>query len=334
MVQVLVRIALVALAMTLGSHAVASEPIMLKLAYFSSDQASTYRDTIKPFVDAVNLEGHGQVRVEIAFSGALGRDPVKQAQMVLNGTADIAFVVPGYTPSLFPDDRVIQLPGLFPTNATAARTYSKLVAENALRGYDQFHVISVFTGGEETIHSRPPISSLADLAGKRIRVSNALDAAVVEKLGATAVFMPITQIANALANDEIDAATMAWQPLVEFSIARFATHHYLLGLSNIPLALLMNRDKFAALPESVRKIIRKYSGSWLTEHSIAGRKATNERLYGELKTNPQRTFIEPSTADRVRAEAVFGQVVEDWLRAAPRNAELLAKVKAELAKSE
>ena len=334
MTQVLTRMALVALAVMFGSHGALSEPIVLKLAFFSSDRSSMYYDLIEPFVDAVNLGGRDQVQIEVALSGALGRDPTKQAQLVLDGTADIALVIPSYTPTLFPDDEVVQLPGLFPTLATASRTYSKLVADDELRGYDRFHVIAVCTSGLETIHSRVPISSLADLAGKRIRVNNPMEAAVVEKLGATAVSLPITKIANALANGEIDAATMAGQALVHFGIARIATHHYMLELSSVSLALLMNRDRFAALPESVREIVTKYSGSWLREHFIVCNNATTDSQIALLKSGPRRTIVMPSSADRERAEIVFSQVVDDWLKSSPRNAKLLAKVKKELAKDQ
>ena len=332
MTQILARIALVALAVMFGSRSALSEPITLKLAFFSSDRSSMYHDFVAPFVDAVNLGGRDQVQIEVALSGALGRDPTKQAQLVLDGTADIALVITSYTPTLFPDDEILQLPGLFPTLEVASRTYSKLVADNDLRGYDRFHVIGVFASGLETIHSRVPITSLADLAGKRIRVNNLMEAAVVEKLGATAVFLPITKIANALADGKIDAATMVGEALIRFGIARIATHHFMLGLSHVPLALLMNRDRFAALPESAREIITKYSGSWPTEHFIANNTASIASQIADLKPDPRRTIVMPSAADRKRAEIVFEQVVDDWLKAAPGNAELLAEVKKELAK--
>lgn len=334
MTQVLTRMALVALAVMFGSHGALSEPITLKLAFFSSDRANMYIDLIKPFVDAVNLEGRDQLQIEVALSGALGRDPTRQAQLVLDGTADIALVIPGYTPALFPDDGVVQLPGLFPTLATASRIYSKLVADNDLRGYDQFHVLGVYATETETFHSRIPITSLAELAGKRIRVNNPMEAAVIEKLGATAVSLPITKIANALANGEVDAAVLAWEPLIHFGIARIATHHYTLGLSNIQITLLMNRDRFASLPDSARKIITKHSGKGLMEGYIASIMEVNKHLIAELKSDPRRTVVEPTAADRKRAEIIFAQIADDWLKAAPRNAELLAKVKAELAQDQ
>src|ERR1700680_2254580 len=83
--------------------AAVAEPIKLKMAYFSSDRTTTYLAAIKPFVDSVNAEAAGLVQIDVSFSGILGKNPTQQLQLVLDGTADLAFVVPGYTPERFPD---------------------------------------------------------------------------------------------------------------------------------------------------------------------------------------------------------------------------------------
>ncbi|MFZ0778606.1 MAG: C4-dicarboxylate ABC transporter substrate-binding protein, partial [Xanthobacteraceae bacterium] len=84
--------------------AAAADPIKLKMAYFSSDQTTTYLAAVEPFVDAVNAEAGGVVQIDVSLSGALGKNPAQQLQLVLDGTADLAFVVPGYTPERFPDN--------------------------------------------------------------------------------------------------------------------------------------------------------------------------------------------------------------------------------------
>src|SRR3984957_11541621 len=100
-----------ALLLALSSNAADAEPIELRLAFFSSDQSMTYLAAIKPFVDALNLEGHDQVKVVLYSGGVLGREVAQQPDVVLDGKADIAFVVPGYTPARFPDNTVVELPG-------------------------------------------------------------------------------------------------------------------------------------------------------------------------------------------------------------------------------
>src|SRR5882724_2234658 len=59
-----------------------SEPIQLKLSYFSSDRTMLYLGGVKPFVDAVNAEARGLLDIEVYFSGTLGKSPAQQPQLV------------------------------------------------------------------------------------------------------------------------------------------------------------------------------------------------------------------------------------------------------------
>ena len=110
MFKVLARSLLVSLAL-LPAAAAATEPVKLKLSFFSSDNAILYGGGVKPFVDAVNSGAKGLLEIEVFFRGALGKAPTQQPQLVRDGVADIAFIVPGYTADQFPDNAVIELPG-------------------------------------------------------------------------------------------------------------------------------------------------------------------------------------------------------------------------------
>ena len=101
-----------------------AEPIKLKLAYFSSDRDAPYMAVLKPFVDAVNKDAKGILEVQIYPGGVLGRSYAQQAQLVLDGTADMAWVNPSLTPELFADVAVMQLPGLFRDLKEATMAYT------------------------------------------------------------------------------------------------------------------------------------------------------------------------------------------------------------------
>ncbi len=332
MIRVPVRVTLAAIALVATTTFAGADPITLTCAYFSSDRTSNYLAAIKPFVDAVNAAAEGKLVINVAFSGALGRNPADQAQLVLDGKADLAFVVAGYTPDIFPDVAVIELPGLFSGVTDATKAMSSLVAARDLAGFTKFYVVGAFAGEPETIHGRVPIETLADLKGKRIRVNDAIEAETLTKLGATPVELPINQIVPAMSKGDIDATTFpANDPLTEFGISRIATHHYLLGLSAVPLALVMNCDKFDALPKPLQDIITKYSGQWLSEQFIASQAATGTKVIAALKADPRRLVVEPSADDLARAQSVFDSVTKDWLAHDPHNATLLKKVETTLA---
>jgi TRAP-type C4-dicarboxylate transport system substrate-binding protein len=114
----------------------AADPVNLKLSFFTSDRSHIYEYSVKPFGDAVNAAGNGLVHIDVHFSGAISSDLSRQPQLVADGTADLALVVPGRTPDRFYDTSVLELPGLFHTSGEASEVYRQLVDAGALAGYE------------------------------------------------------------------------------------------------------------------------------------------------------------------------------------------------------
>jgi TRAP-type C4-dicarboxylate transport system substrate-binding protein len=330
MLKTLARCALISFA--LSSAVAAAEPIKLKMAYFSSDRTTTYLAAIKPFVDSVNAEAADLVQIDVSLSGTLGKNPTQQLQLVLDGTADLAFVVPGYTPEQFPDNEVIELPGLFKNIREATLVYTGLIAANALRGYGDLFVVGAFAAEPETIHTRLPVASLSALSGMRIRSNNPVQGAALAGLGMVPVELPINQASSAISSGKLDGAMVGPAPLIEFGISRVVANHYLLVVSAAPLLVVMNRKKFEELPELAKQVIRKFSGEWAAERYIEIYRAENEASLESLKLDPHRNVVVPSPADLARANAVFRAEVDAWSATDPRHRQLLAEVEAELGK--
>jgi TRAP-type C4-dicarboxylate transport system substrate-binding protein len=330
MLKILMRCAVIALALL--PVAAAGEPIKLKLAFYTSDRASVYHDAVKPFVEAVNGEAKGLIEIEVYFSGALGKAQAQQPQLMLDGVADMAFVIPGMVPDRFPDNAVIELPGLYRNLREATLTYTRLIAANALKGYDDFYVIGAFASELESIHTRPPVTSLASLKGKKIRVNNPIESIVLEKLGMQPVMMPVNAISEAISSGSIDGAAVPASMLFEFGIARVASYHYSLPISPAPLALMMNRRTLDGLPMRAQDIIRKHSGEWAAARFIEARAATENQVMAQLKSDPRRKVILPSPSDLERAEAVFKTVTDEFVSKSAHNRELLQAATSEIAK--
>ena len=320
----------VATTVVLGSAAQA-EPIKLKLAFFLSDRTSVFVDMIKPFVDAVNTEGRDRLEIEVHSGGALGKAPAQQAQLVLDGVADIAFVIPG-TSTRFADNAVVELPGLYVGLREASTVLTRLVAAKALRGYEDFYAVGMLATEPESIHSRKPIASLDDLKGQKIRSSSPLEAAAFTQLGMTPVIMPAPASADAISSGTIDGAAVAPALLQEFGIGRVTSYHYMLRTSAGPLALLMNRQKFDSLPPALQSIITRYSGEWTVARFADGYEKANIQAIEQLKADPRRKVVTPSAADLGRAQASFKTVIDEWAAKDSHNQNLLRLASAEILK--
>jgi TRAP-type C4-dicarboxylate transport system substrate-binding protein len=328
MFKVLARCAPFMLAMLSG--AANAEPIKLKLAFFSSDRAILYQGGVKPFVDAVNTEAKGLLEIEVYFSGALGKAPAQQPKLVRDGIADIAYIIPGYTAEQFPDNAVIELPGLFRDQREASLVFTRMIAADALSGYEDFVVINAFTAEPHSIHTRKPVASLADLKDLKIRANNPTEAATFEKLGMRAIVMPVNEIAEGISSGAIDGAAVPPAMLAEFGVGRLASYHYIIHADAPSLALVMSRKTFASLPAKAQDIIRRYSGDWPVARSNEFFEDMNVKSMEKLKSDSNRKVIFPSQADLVRIQASFKSVIADWVAKSPRNRELLSMAEAEL----
>jgi TRAP-type C4-dicarboxylate transport system substrate-binding protein len=328
MFKMLARYALFSLALL--PFAAVAEPITLKLAFFTSDQTKIYSIAIKPFVDAVNARD--EIKIETYSSGSLGRDQAQQPQMVRSGVADIAFVVLGPTGNQFPDRSVMELPGLFNDMREATLVYTRIIASGLMEGYEDFFVIGAFATEPESIHTRPPIATLDDLKGKRIRANNLLEAGVLAKLGMYPVVLPIGKAAEAISRGTIDGAATAPLAMIDFGVARVATYHYFLRLGPTAITILMNRKKFESLPKAGQDVIREYSGEWLAARIIEGYALYNNEIVEGLKSDPLRKVIFPGQAEIDVATRAFKVVRTEWAEVSPHNRQLLNAVESEILK--
>lgn len=305
----------------------------LKFAIFTPDKEQTFVTTFKPFADAVNKEAKGVIQIDLYPNGALGRSPVAQAQMLLDGVSDIGWVVATYTPGRFQDNEVLELPGLFRDLKEATTVFTRLVNSGKLKGFEDYFPVGTFGTAPYSMHARFPLNSIADIKGRKMRASGAIESATVKALGAVPIGMPITEVTEAISRGTIDGTTAHPSVLFDFGISRVTNNHYFTRLGIVPIAILMNRKKFDSLPKAGQDAIRKYSGEWTAARFNEGIGAYNDSLVKQLQGDPKRKVVFPSQAELDAAQQVFRSVINEWTAKSPRNQELLKVVEAEIAKA-
>jgi TRAP-type transport system periplasmic protein len=312
--------------------AAAGKPVTLKLSFFTSDQSAAYVSCVKPFVDAVNLDGAELLHIEVFLSGTLGKTQKEPPELVRSGGADIALVVPGQNPELFPDTEAMELPGLFRDAREATLAYTRLIAAGSVTDFKDFVVIGAYGAEPSSIQSRKPLTSLVDLTDQKIRSNNEIMSAALAKLGATPVVIAYNETALAIAKGTIDGAAVDVATMLDVGTSRLAGNHFMLPIGSAPLALLMNRQAFERLPEDAKALIVRYSGEWTAARYIDATLNYKRAAIEMLKGDSRRTYAVPSDSDSDRAKAAFASVQEAWANASPRNRELLKDVEAELSK--
>ena len=308
----------------------AQQPIELKYAEFSPDRERIHNTVTKRFAAEVNKAAAGTVKIDLFPNGALGRNPAQQAQMVLDGVADIAFIVPPFTPGRYPDSEVLELPGLFRNLQEATMVYTKLVQSGKIRDFEQFVPIATWTTPPFSIHTTYPIARAADLKGKKIRASGALQGDALRALGAVPVGIPPTDVPESLARRTVDGATASPQVVYDFGYDRVTNTHYFLRLGVVPLVVMMNKAKFESLPKVAQDAIRSHGLQWMADLYAKEIAAYDQELVKRMKDDPKRKVVVPTKPDEQAIQAALEPVVAAWIKKSPRNAELYKAVTAEL----
>lgn len=318
---------------TLVPLAFAQQPVKLKFATFSPDTERLYTTVMKPFAAAVNKDAGGAVEVEVYPNGALGRSPQQQAQMVLDGVADIAFVVPGFTPGRFPDSEVLELPAMFRDLQEATQVYTRMVASGAIKDFSaDFVPIAMWASPPFSLHTNYPVNSLNDLKGKKIRGSGVMQIESLKALGITTVGMAPTEVPEAISRRTIDGATSQPAVLYDFGLDRVTNHHYFIRLGTVPLVVLMNKKKFESLPKVGQDAIRKHGLAWNEKIYVQSMLAYDAELTKRLEADSRRKVVRPSAIDIEAAQKAFEPVTSAWVKKSPHHAELYKVMQAELEK--
>jgi TRAP-type mannitol/chloroaromatic compound transport system substrate-binding protein len=129
---------------------------------------------------------------------------------------------------------------------------------NELYGkYNMLYFVNGVTPVASGIRSRTPIRSMADLKGKKIRMSGKAAGYVLQKMGAVPVMTAPTEMAQALATGTIDGASFNTMP-IDWSMG-LGELKYCIGPAWNQLSssggVIVNIDAWNTLPPDLKKIV-------------------------------------------------------------------------------
>lgn len=227
----------------------------LKFANFMAPTHPYVAGAFEPFAKAVSDGTSGAVTVKLYNGGELGAGPVEQYSRVVDGVAELAVSLPGYTASNFPLTLLTELPGVIEEN-TGTETIWKNIALLEPE-YKRVKLVSLWSSAENILFSRSKaVHSIDDVKGMKIRVPSRNTGLLVEAWGATPVSMPVSEIYNALQTGVIDAAMIDGTAVNAFKLGEVATS-ITMGMKTTisPFFIVMNRDAFDGLTLEQQKAV-------------------------------------------------------------------------------
>jgi len=291
---------------------------VLKIACYLPRFSVSVTKILKPFAASVTAATKGDVTFQEYWGGTLGRDPEQQYKLVTGGIADIVFISTYTSGGQFPDASITELPGLVKNSATGSPAYWGLYHEGLMRGFGDIKVVGLYMASVNLLHARKPIEKLEDIRGMKLQSSGPLFAEFVKNVGGTSVYMPATELAQALASGVVDGSTVDWTGFITFKLENLAHYHFEIPLGGISFVIAMNKQKWDSLPAADKAAIDKFGGMTMAKSGGTAYDAGGAERRAKVAADKSHHFVEPSAAEQ---EAAFKKYAEpiyaDWIAKTP-----------------
>jgi TRAP-type C4-dicarboxylate transport system substrate-binding protein len=284
-----------------AAHPAAAEEVVLRYSAWLPPTYFMHERGLYPYFQEIEEVTEGRVRVEIS-AGPLGPAP-RNYQLVVDGVADIAWSLHGYTPGSFPLSELVELPFHSTDAAADSVAYWRVFKEyfEPAGMHQEVHTLTVHTHVPGQIFNNVrPINEPDDFHGLRIRSTNTNVGEALELLGATPVGIPVTEMRQALERGIVDGVSLTDEALYNFQIANFVKYELATpgGLYNASFFLVVNEGSWNRISEEDRQAIESISGEVLA------------RRMGEVWQAEQDGATERVLADGIEIVEASGELLE------------------------
>ena len=252
-----------AMALGFGTPAVAAD-YEFNLQSFLPAQATIPKLIIDVWADNVEAASDGKVKINRFPSMQLGGKPPQLIDQVIDGAIDITWNVVGYTPGRFPSTEVFELPFMVNDARPASGAFWKMLDGGiAEKEFSAVKVLGGWVHGPGYIHSKKLVKTPADFNGMKIRGASRQVNALLKQLGATPVGMPVPAVPEALSKGVIDGTSLPWEVTKALKVPELVENHTEFTgpmLYTVTFVLVMNKDKYAGLPDDLKKAFDDNSG--------------------------------------------------------------------------
>ncbi len=303
------------LAATLATAA-AAQDVTLKMHQFLPPQANVPAQILVPWAERVETASGGRIQIDHYPAMQLGGKPPELVSQVIDGVADIIWVVAGYTPGRFPQAEVFELPFMMTNAEDTSRAYWNFAQANMMDSdFKDMKILGVWVHGPGVIHSKEPVREIADLNGMKVRGPTRIITGMLKELGATPVGMPVPALPEALSKGVLDAGVIPWEVTTALKIPELVENHTTFGgeaLYTTAFIFAMNTQRYNSLPDDLKAAIDSQSGADFS--ALAGKTMAEADGPARKIAQERGNTIIDLTPDQVAEwKAAAGQVEGNWI---------------------
>jgi TRAP-type C4-dicarboxylate transport system substrate-binding protein len=215
----------------------------------------------------------GKVKIN-TFPGGTLLGPKNMMDGVIAGTADIGNLCQAYQPGRFVISNATALPLGIPNAKVGSLVLYDLYKKYNFKQFADVKVLTMFTTAPSNIMSKVPIRSLADIKGVSLRASGGA-AQILKSWGANQIGMPMSATPEALQKGTVKGLFSSLEVMKDFKFAELCKYVTYTNTPIYPFAVVMNMDKWKALPADVQKVFddlsleqAEWTGTYMDNHAM------------------------------------------------------------------
>lgn len=304
---------------------VAAEPITLTYANFPP--APTFPCVqMERWKTEVEKRTSGEVKIQ-TFPGGTLLAAKNIFDGVITGSADIGNFAMSYQPGRFPVSEAVDLPVGFKSSKVASLVLYDLIEKYKPKEFEKVKILTLFTCPPADFMTSRPVKSLKDLKGMELRVSGT-GAEMIKVLGAIPVAMPQSETPEAIQKGVVKGMVSSMEILKDFNFAAYCPYATETNLFVVSFAVVMNMDKWNALPPGVKKVLDDlrveqavWTGDYVDNHVKEALAWSKEKYKHQVITLPAEDkaeivkLLNPMIRDYVKKVTAQGlpgeQIIKD-----------------------
>ena len=288
-----------------------AEPI--KLSYANFPPAPTFPCIqMERWKKEVEKRTDGKVVIN-TFPGGTLLGAKNMMDGVMAGQADIGCLCMAYQPGRFVITNALSLPLGIPNSKVGSLVLWDLYKKYNPEAFSKVKVLTMFTTAPSNIMSKIPIRNLKEIKGVDLRASGGA-AQILKAWGANAVGMPMPATPEALQKGVVKGLFSSLEVMKDFKFAELCGYVTVTDAAVYPFAVVMNMDKWNALPKDVQKVLEDlapeqalWTGTYMDDH-------VEESIAWSKKTHNVKV-VNLSKEEKAKWDALLDPITAQWLKA-------------------
>ena len=312
--SVLIVVGLMTLLMLVAQIPAVSAAGPIKLSYANFPPAPTFPCVqMERWKTEVEKRTNGKVTINTYPGGTLlGAKAMMDG--VIAGQADIGNLCMAYQPGRFVVTNATSLPVGIPNAKVGSLVLLDLYKKYQPEAFSKVKVLTMFTTAPTNIMSKVAVRSLDDIKGLDLRASGGA-AQILGAWGANPVGMPMPATVEALQKGVVKGLYSSLEVMKDFKFAEMCSYVTMTDTVIYPFAVVMNMDKWNALPKEVQKVMddlileqAQWTGDYMDGH-------VTKAIEWSKKTHNVE-FIELPKDEKAVWDAKLQFLTDKWVKGA------------------